>query len=238
MLLAAAALIVPAATGPARAADMPAKAPAAAYSPYNWSGLYIGLHVGAGRGSKRWLEDGSLGIPGIERSAYDVSGWLGGGQAGYNLQTGRVVIGLELDVSATGIRGSQGLCYVGFGPQSCDSRIDWITTVAGRVGWTFDRALLYAKGGFAWLGEKHNNPFPGFGVWTASETRHGWMLGAGIEYAFSSPWSLKLEYNYFGLGTRNLGFTGPIPGNVFGADIRQRLDVVKVGVNYRFNQIR
>ncbi len=228
VLLAGAALIAFWPAGAARAAD----------TAQNWSGIYIGVHAGAGWGAKRWFEDGSLGVPGILRSSYDISGWLAGGQVGFNLQTGRAVFGVELDAGASGISGRQGVCYVGFGLQSCDSRINSIITIAGRIGWTFDRLLAYAKVGYGWLDERHNNPFPGLGVWTASEMRNGLVAGAGFEYALSNPWSLKLEYNHFGLGTRNLQFTGPIPGNVFGADIRQSLGLVKIGLNYRFNPIR
>jgi outer membrane immunogenic protein len=106
------------------------------------------------------------------------------------------------------------------------------------LGWAFDRLLLYGKGGAAWT----NNSWQVLLTTTAqsllfgaNELRWGWMAGVGVEYAFTDRWSAKIEYNHMDLGSDSLRFTDQITSNVWmDADIKQRIDIVKVGVNYRF----
>ena len=209
------------AAGMAQAADMPTPVYKAQPTPvaFSWTGFYIGAHVGAGWGTKEWNPDDVEG-------SYTINGFLGGGQIGYNWQTGWVVLGVEADASAAGLKGS-GLCN--FGNDGCTSRVDALGTITGRIGGTVDHALLYLKGGAAWVHDKHTDLFDGFS--TASQTRWGWTVGGGIEYAFTSNWSGKLEYNYMDFGTRSVRFTGD---DNFNVDLRQTIHAVKIGLNYRF----
>jgi outer membrane immunogenic protein len=234
----------------ASAADLgPAPGPVYTKAPaYSWTGFYIGGHVGGGWANKAWFEDitetgsGGVGPVGFQDASYHTSGFLGGGQVGYNYQMGRWVFGIEGDFSGANITGS-GNCFpevVGT-VQTCSTNIKSLGTVTGRIGAAWDRTLLYVKGGGAWVREDHANGcdicavggLPTFSV--ASETRGGWTVGVGAEYAFMGPWSAKLEYDYIGLGTRNLTFVDAPPSTGrFTEDVRQNLQLVKFGVNYRF----
>jgi outer membrane immunogenic protein len=143
------------------------------------------------------------------------------------------------------------------------SRTDFIATLTGRLGYTFGRVnqgMVYAKGGAAWAHDKYQfagqvsttacgtvqivpppqcvfvnptivTPFN----FAASETRVGWTVGAGIEWAFWENWSVKLEYDYLDLGTRTVTFNDPLLG-ASAIDVSQRISEVKLGVNYRFGQ--
>ncbi len=106
-----------------------------------------------------------------------------------------------------------------------------------RLGVAFDRLLLYGKAGAALTNDKYassgaNALLPQ--TFNANETRWGWMVGAGIEYAFTDNWSAKIEYNYMDLGTRSVRFTDDASTVFYLVDIRQIVNVVKFGVNYRF----
>src|SRR5437867_4945502 len=142
-----AAMLITAAVGTANAADMPTKAPMAPVyaTPFNWTGFYIGAHVGAGWSTKEWSEEGLVLLN------YNLNGFLGGGQLGYNWQSGWAVFGVEADASWTDIKGS-GTCFVDF---QCSSKIDALGTITARFGGAVDRALVYVKGGGAWVHDKH-----------------------------------------------------------------------------------
>ncbi|MBR1272908.1 porin family protein [Bradyrhizobium sp. AUGA SZCCT0222] len=227
-----------------RAADLPVKAvPAPVVAVYNWTGFYIGGHVGYGQGMKDWLNSSF---------DYEVKGFLGGGQIGFNQQVGNVVFGIEGDASWTDIKRTQALTLggplIGFTQTGTGStRIDGLATLTGRVGLAQDRWLVYVKGGAAWVHEKHNfDTTLTNGVITqtataaGSEDRLGLVVGIGSEWAFWGNWSFKSEYNYIHLGNRDVRLTGttttgavttPITLDV---DLKQSLHLAKFGVNYRF----
>ena len=124
------------------------------------------------------------------------------------------------------------------------SRTDFIATATGRLGYTFGRlgeGMVYAKGGAAWANNRYQfngqvltspsfvTPF-NFG---ASETRVGWTVGAGVEWAVWENWSVKLEYDYLDFGSRTVTFNDPLSGAA-NISVSQRISEVKLGVNYRF----
>ena len=95
--------------------------------------------------------------------------------------------------------------------------------------------MLYGKGGVAWSNDRYDAP----GVFTGvqyelqgSETRIGWTVGAGVEWAFSNDWSVKVEYDYYGFGQRNVTFVDQISGAVGPENIKQTIQVVTLGVNF------
>jgi outer membrane immunogenic protein len=230
---------------PAAAADLATrpvyKAPVAVPVAYNWSGFYIGGHVGYGWGEKDW--DQTFTTPGFgaafpNRSTSNVDGFLGGGQVGINWQSGMWVFGLEGDFSWTDADGC-GRQSISPGFNNCTS-VNWYATATGRLGVAFDRSLLYVKGGAAFVDEDHfvaNTVFPTGGATSTSNTRTGWTVGGGLEYALWDNWSAKIEYNFMDFGTDNRAFTytGINAGLTERYDIDQQVHVVKFGVNYRFN---
>ena len=200
----------------------PVKAPLVGPLPVNWTGLYLGAHVGSLWAHSDWA---TVGGPIDPRAA----GFLGGGQIGYNYQFGNWVFGVEADASGSTANGAKS-CPNGFF-FTCHTNIHWTATVAGRLGVTWDRTLFYAKGGAAWTEAtfEATSNITGLTVATVDDTRTGYVVGAGFEYALTSNWSAKAEYNFMDFGSRNVTFSD---GSL--ADIRLEAHAVKVGVNYRF----
>jgi outer membrane immunogenic protein len=208
-LVAAACVLAPAVAGAADTAPAPVYRGAPPIL-YDWTGFYVGAHIGGG-----WTGgDNSDG------------GFLGGGQAGFNYQVGQWVIGVEGQISATSIKDSVSATVfvpgAGVGTVSAEASLDWISTFAARAGWTFDRWFVYGKLGGAWA-HVSADAFATLGGMSASasadKTVSGWMLGVGTEYALWNNWSAKVEYNMMD----------------FGNDFDSKVHVVKAGVNYRFN---
>lgn len=206
---------------------------------YNWTGLYIGGHSGWAGADRDFLSTrfatGAVLNPGFTQNP---DGFIGGGQIGFNRQTANWVLGLEADVSGTGLSeqttvvdptATVSLTY--------DVKIDWLATVAGRVGYAWDRWMIYGKGGAALMHETYALTAPVFGPRSdASVTRLGWTLGAGLENAFFDNWSWKAEYNYMRFDSvKSITNTG-IAANAVGtaAETNADVHVVKLGVNYKF----
>jgi outer membrane immunogenic protein len=210
-------LLALAAAGPASAADLSVapiyKAPPMVPTAYNWSGFYLGANGGGAWGTSNWDSAGS----------FNPSGGVIGGTAGFNWQTGHVVLGLEGDVDWSSLHGSTTtLC-----PAGCNTNNDWLATVRGRAGYAFDRFLPYVTGGLA-VGDIRATT-PGFAG--ASQTNAGWTVGGGLEFALTNNWTAKAEYVHVDLGNLNCGFScGVAPGN----NVSVRSDVVRGGLNFRF----
>lgn len=206
---------------PALAADLPArmatKAPAYVQV-YNWTGFYVGVHAGYGWGDLDFTGFGTT----------DQSGFFGGAQVGYNWQApgSNWVFGLELDSAFADIEESA-TATIGGVAVTASSSVDYIGSFRGRVGYAWDRTLLYVTGGLGWASNEISTDVA-FGGLTASvsesNTHFGYVLGAGVEYAFSGPWSLKGEYLYYGLGNESYS----------GIDADLNIHTVKLGLNYRF----
>ena len=135
--------------------------------------------------------------------------------------------------SAADIKGDATATVLGI-TGTAHAKTDWIASLTGRLGWSWDRWLLYAKGGVAWAGDKYSADIPTFEEHIqASETRTGWTVGGGLEWAFWDNWSAKLEYDFYDFGTRNVTFTDPN----FGSSqftVKQQINELKLGINYRF----
>jgi outer membrane immunogenic protein len=220
---------------PASAADLrtPVYRPPPPPIPFfRWTGCYLGAHVGGGWGHKSW-SDPLLG--GIQFSSHDVSGWLAGGQLGCDYQTGPVLYGVEGDYSWANLKGDS-IDTLSGGTLSDHTKVEALGTVTARLGYTWDRTLLYVKGGAAFARDKYHSTDATLGGATFAETKDtnwGWTIGTGIEYAFGSNWSAKVEYNYLDFGTRGVGFVDTITGIPFTIDINQHLHTAKLGINYR-----
>ena len=230
---------------PAAAADLgrvPVKAPVMApVAVYNWTGFYIGGNVGYswGRGSgdlagtattttrtrvfrtagPTLISDDTVvgaAVPFIGTgSANNIDGIIGGGQIGYNWQSGPVLFGLEADFQGSGERGSSTFCQtlacpVGSLTGSVDHKLRWFGTVRGRAGWLpTDRVLLYVTGGLAY-GQIDSDyslgflgaPLTGF---STKNTKAGYTIGGGIEGALWGNWTAKAEYLFMDLGNFGSG---------------------------------
>jgi outer membrane immunogenic protein len=242
IILASVGLVALAAAAPALAADLPArmqtKAPAFVESGYNWSGFYIGAHVGYGWASKDWTQTFSSAALPLDRTVNpsEPQGFLGGGQIGINWQTGQWVFGIEGDGSWTDAHDCGGRFASAANAlfNGC-SQVNWYATATGRLGIASGPALFYVKGGAAFAGEEHNITFNRVVTTNApDDTRFGWTVGGGLEYGLTPNWSAKIEYNYMDFGKQNYSFNYT-PGTLVERwDIKQQVHVAKFGINYRF----
>lgn len=215
------------------AADLavpPRTAPVApvAYAPqvYNWTGIYFGGHIGGGYAGSSWTDL----VPGMSNDTFNDWGFLGGVQAGANVQFNRLVLGAEGDFSWTSLSGN-GTDSIG---DKISTNTQWTSTITGRIGAAFDRLLVYSKGGLALAQDQSSLTDLGGNVSTTNLMRTGWTAGVGMEYALDDHWSAKIEYDYLGFGSQALNFTTPLLGSVTS---NASLDVqeVKAGLNFRFN---
>ena len=219
ILLATVALVALGATMPALAADLAArpytKAPPYVAAPiYNWTGFYIGGHVGGAFGG-----DNNILAPGF--ASGNDGRFMGGVQAGYDYQFApNWVMGLEANYSF--LDTSSSFANRGLG------------SVTGRLGYTWGPALLYAKGGYAWRdGNNLGVSVAGLPVGFPTDGNHkdGYTVGGGLEYMFAPNWSAKAEYQYYNFGNTTFA-TGP--ADIAGRSFRNDEHTAKVGVNYRF----
>jgi outer membrane immunogenic protein len=259
---------VAAISAPAVAADMrmPMKAPPpAAVAVFNWTGFYIGGFVGGAVADRNATstEPVSLGVLyngfGAVNSYSLDSSFIGGGTIGYNWQPvgSQFVLGLEGEIGYISLDRSviDVNAVTAFGPATPNgfdsTKIgDWYGVIAGRAGVAFDRVLLYAKGGVAFVEKRYNYTDvcvappalcgPATLVIGNSDTQVTWAAGAGVEWAFAPKWSLKGEYLY--LHTRETYTQSAISGGTGGAAgflwTNSHSDpgthTGKLGVNYRF----
>ena len=198
-------------SGAAAAADLPTKAPPAAptFLPFTWTGAYAGASGGYG-----WTTSGGL----------DATGGLGGGQIGYNVQTGSLVLGIEGDIAGAGIsqtvNGSIGII-----PFTTAFTTDTLASLHGRAGLAYNSWLFYGTVGAGWAHDKTSANIAG-APFSGNQWLSGWTAGAGLEWAFAPNWSTKFEYQHYGLGTANS--FGTVPAG------KVDIDTLKIGINYLF----
>src|SRR5271166_3862868 len=264
------AALTAATTMAAQAADLPtrkeAPAPVFVPPPFTWTGFYIGLNAGgiwsSGSRSVTFFNPASaFFLSGYEPGGLGSgqSGFIGGGQAGYNWQTGAFVLGVETDFDGTSLSKSTNFVSPGFAGVGvpggllgdtlsvhAKASLDWLGTTRARLGFVAtpdNRLMIYATGGVAYAGGSAN-----FSVYDASNnflltgnpssSRVGWTVGAGVEYALTNNWTIKGEYLYADLG--NTHFTTPVATNggfnglLASGKIDYNASIFRALVNYKF----
>jgi outer membrane immunogenic protein len=209
-----------ASAGSASAADLalPAAAPAA----YNWTGLYLGINAGyASATNTETLNGGGLGGSG----SVNLPAFAGGLQVGGNYQAGSLVLGFEADFDALTANQS-----IAFGPLTGTAQVPWLGTLRGRVGWAFDRYLVYATAGGAGGELRSNLNLTGIGGTSATDTFGAWTAGGGLEVGITGALSARLEYLYLQSDSVSIVVNGP---PAVTADNRVRDSMVRAGLNYR-----
>ena len=255
-LLAGAAAI--ASCGIAAAADMPLKAAVAPVALYDWSGMYLGGVVGGSWGTNDVSDPGLgiigtlLGVPVVQSNS--ASGFIGGIEGGSRYQFGKLVIGYEGDI----VWGNQkNTSNTTFGPsfippgvfsvtRSLNADTKWVATATSTVGIAHNNWLLYGKAGVAWENVSYTDNWNaqivgiGFPVFagTGSDSRVGWTVGTGIEWAVWNNWSIKAEYDYLDFGTRNVAINGTVAPGIIGLPVsagiqdNNHVNQFKFGVNW------
>ncbi len=238
-----------------------------------WTGFYAGVNGGYGWSAENATLSGTASeapacststatacspiVSGSGTNTFGSDGEFAGGQIGYNFQPvgGHYVFGVEADIQASGIKGSQQistLLSAALADVYGTSELDWFGTVRGRVGYAFNRSLIYATGGVAFGGVKDsltvgalnatvNNPV----TWSSSATETGYVVGGGIEHYILPNWSIKAEYQYIDLGSdesptvkAGATVTGPVHGQAAQGSASATLnaehayETVRIGLNY------
>jgi outer membrane immunogenic protein len=239
-------------TAPAvQAADMPVPAPAY-YPPvppaiYDWTGIYVGGHIGGGilvdSVSQNGVSPGGFNLAGS--GDLRPAGVIGGGQIGANYEFAPWVVGIEGTFTDSGISGStlvgcSGPCV--FVPSNSavaqerfTSNPTWFAALTGRVGYAANDWLFYAKAGGGWMRVSYTEDLltPGgitAGTQVISDNRTGFTVGAGIEFGLVENLSGKIEYDFYDFGSKNYNFNAVTP-----VSVSSSLHTLTVGLNYRFN---
>jgi outer membrane immunogenic protein len=257
----------------AQAADLPtrkeAPAPVFVPPPFTWTGFYIGLNAGgiwpSGSRNASLFAPSAFAFP-ITASfpgglGSQSAGFIGGGQAGYNWQTGAFVLGVETDFDGTTLGKSfnnVGTPFAGAGVPAIlagdflsvngKASLSWLGTTRARVGFVAtpdNRLMIYATGGVAYGGGSSN--FSAFdsttgSLWSGnpSSTRVGWTVGGGVEYAVTNNITIKGEYLYADLGSSNFTSVGNaaaatfFPGVYVSGKVDYNASIFRAGVNYKF----
>jgi outer membrane immunogenic protein len=240
-LLGTVGLIALSMSAPASAADLAArpytKAPPMIAAVYDWSGFYIGANGGWGSARNCWDFVTPAGTFIGAEGCHDATGGTAGGQIGYRWQAGTFVFGLEAQGNWADFRGSNGSLIPPVGLFTNQTKLDAFGLFTGQIGYAWNNALLYVKGGGAVTSNRYNQYFTPTGALVASsgdDTRWGGVVGVGLEYGFAPNWSAAIEYDRMFMQDRTITTLTPV-GAVFANErIRQDVDLVTVRVNYRW----
>ena len=209
---------------------------------YTWNGCYVGASAGTSSGNSQHFDAAGNAIT----NGFDLSGFIGGGQLGCNWQWGAWVFGIEGDGSAVNKSGQ------GFELQPIprpntlwisETQERWFVTARGKLGltnfwWFGDKTMVYVTGGGAWAKIDASEWLTTNPIATGhqeSNTRSGWTVGGGIEYALGYGWSVKSEFLYADFGTFTT-FTSPPfnAANIFSRDVKVKDYIWRAGMNYKF----
>jgi outer membrane immunogenic protein len=231
----------------AHADGMPAN-PDSSYTPFSWTGFYIGANGGFGYNydQRDIILSNNLGMT-VTTRGLQPEGGFGGGQIGYNWQRGPLLLGVEADLQGADVsEGFSGRPLDAGGDfLNAHEHVDYFGTARGRIGFAFYRGLIYVTGGFAYGGVRDqllvSSPGTGFSAdLNRDDTRTGSTVGGGLELAIAPHWSVKVEYQLIDLGSERL--TAPVaPPNgttITSNRIEDRVDTIRVGLNYRFDTDR
>jgi high affinity Mn2+ porin len=231
----------------AGAADLQLKAPAAADTVFSWTGFYFGSHFGYAAGRTDWsATDVGTGAPAAagvfdlfnQYDAFKGTGsYFTGLQAGYNyVLPSRWIIGFEADASAVNtLAGSQTITTVIDGQANYRNTVLDFGTARARLGYAFDRFLVYGTGGLAWSFDRLERTQIAGGNLAAGTTeaallwRWGWAAGAGVEFPVAPSWTAKVEFLATGFGDGRKNF--PAAGQAFNSDLS--MQSLRVGLNYQ-----
>jgi outer membrane immunogenic protein len=227
---------------PALAADLPMAAPvykAAPPVPFSWSGFYIGVNAGYGWASSNWTFIDSFPPAPFSSAKINSAGLLGGVEAGADHQFGNWVLGIGADFSLINSDATSSTSTVLGTAVAAHSEIDWLATFTGRFGYALDRSLLYLKGGVAGAEFKDDILLTAGAAALDSavqdNTRIGWTIGAGYEYAILDNWTARIEYDYLDFARKNEVFSfSSGTGIAIDHSIDRKIQLLKLGVDYKF----
>lgn len=192
----------------------------------NWAGLYVGGAVGFGVGDTTEKDLNGL----YPDDTLDVNGAIYGIHLGYNFQRGTMVLGAEAAFNGTNIDGVLDSDTAHSGTYTLKRKLDWYSTLTGRIGYAPGNTLFYGLGGAAWGRHKTTESVVGDTVVTDfnvsdSKTKLGWTAGLGIEHAFTDRFSTRIEYAHVDLGSQKI-FDGA-------EKVDMSFDTIKIGASFK-----
>jgi outer membrane immunogenic protein len=246
------------------AADMPAKE--SKKPKYQWSGCYAGLNLGGGASGTNYFATVNPGthltggdptlVGGSGDGGANADAFLAGGQAGCNLQSADVVVGLEGDFdyfhNTPNFANYTNLLSDGATPFTISQSLttNWLATIRPRLGIAADRNLAYITGGVAFTRVSYTESYidsltagstsitaSGAGIATASKSLVSWVAGGGWEYAFTDHWTARAEYLYASFPTTSAfgTITDPTGGaNTFSGSTNLVVQIIRAGLNFKF----
>ncbi|WP_352549870.1 outer membrane protein [Mesorhizobium australicum] len=168
----------------------------------------------------------TLAVPGTQD--YDIDGFLGGVQIGYNYQVNSTVLGIESDISGADVKGHSDEVNVG-GGDVYDTKVDWFRSILARAGYAFGSTLVYGTGGLA-IGGVENRYLDGpADSYSEKNPKICWTIGAGLEQAITDHWSANAEYRYVDLRDQTINYA-PNSSTTFD----NTFSTVRIGMNYKF----
>ena len=177
---------------------------------YNWGGFYVGINGGGASSHNCYTitNVNNVAVNPNSEGCHDATGGMAGGQVGYRWQMANWVFGVEAQGDWANLKGSNS-SLVAIVPFTNQTKIDAIGLFTGQVGYAFSNVLLYVKGGGAVTDNKYSSFFAATGVhlYSASETRWGGAVGAGVEFGFGPGWSVGPRIRPFVHGQQSVTFT-------------------------------
>jgi outer membrane immunogenic protein len=230
-----------------------------ATQPSNWTGAFVGVNTAYGSSG---ISSSLAGLSSHARGhqaafeaprelKFDTAGSLNGLQAGYNYNNGRALFGVEADLQHAGVGGTASVTWGGGYNTTIDQNIRWFGTARARLGYfVSDDLLIFGTAGLAFGRTDLNAGFTQVGapctlvdcaVGSSSGLTKGWASGLGVEYAIAPQLSFKGEYVRVDLGSRTLTIVdrglhaGPVTGANFAVKSSFDMNIVRAGINYRWN---
>ena len=240
-----AATILTLGAGSALAADLPAqvysKAPAMMPAAvYNWTGLYVGGNAGgvwANPSYTNLANTSTFGGAAVGSTfTQSGSGFIGGGQIGYNWQASQWVFGIEASYSGSNVKSTT----TNFVDDVFQNELRSLLLVTGRIGYAANNWLFYAKGGYAGADRRTSVSDTGIvslgiGSGSASAWHDGWTVGAGVEYGLTQNWIIGLEYDYVNVGGNNYELDGTdVGGRSYLFNVKSNYNIVTGRLSYKF----
>lgn len=192
--------------------------------PANWNGLYIGANGGYSWNKSEWYWPA-----GDARVSPDFDGAVFGGQIGYNHQMGNLVLGIEASISGSNASGDT------FCPNDdyrCRTEMNWLLLVGPRLGYAFDRTMIYATGGYARV-ELNTNTVPPATDYDVDSDHNGWAIGGGVEYLITPNLVLGAEYVRVLLSTEHIANAA---NNAERHDVDADLNIVRARLSYKLDR--
>jgi len=204
--------------------------------PFTWTSCYAGLQAGGGWGEKDLTDTVGIfsGFTGFASANVDMTGYMVGGQIGCNYQFAPSwVIGIEGAASGGSISDTADIAVPGDNA-TFKATTDFLASITGKIGYAWDRWMFYGKGGVALGGDRyHIADVAQTYAFDGSEDRIGWTAGVGVEWAFTPEWSARLQYDYYGFGTKSVLFIdSTLLMQNAPANIKQNIQVVTLGLNF------